>query len=66
MEELRSIFSQLLVLGIAIYGLLLVVGALFGGPKLANSYARWVIGLPLRLASRLLFGKKRKKKKRKK
>ncbi|OGN13653.1 MAG: hypothetical protein A3D48_04125 [Candidatus Yanofskybacteria bacterium RIFCSPHIGHO2_02_FULL_43_17] len=66
MEDLRSTISQLLVLGIVVYGLLLVVGSPFGGSKLANSYARWVIGLPFRLVSRLLFGKKRKKKNRKK
>ncbi len=65
MEELRQIASQLLVLGIVIYGLLLVIGSPFGGPKLANSYARWVIGLPFRLISRMLFGKKKRKKKRK-
>ncbi len=77
-EQLGGIASQLVVLGIMIYALLLIAGAPFGGPKkFANPYAKWVwnsvlgltiwtIKLPLRLLARLVFGKKQRKKKKKK
>ncbi|MSU54697.1 MAG: hypothetical protein EXS48_02615 [Candidatus Staskawiczbacteria bacterium] len=77
-EQLGGIVSQLVVLGIVIYALLLIAGAPFGGPKkFANPFAKWVwnraldltiwtIKLPFRLLARLVFGKKQQKKKKKK
>jgi len=64
MEELQMIGEQLLVLALMIYGLLLVVGAIHSGPKLANRYAKWLIALPFQMVSRLIFGKKKKRRRR--
>ena len=61
---MEEIISQVLVLIVVVYGLLLVVGAPFSAPKLANSYAKWIVGLPFRIVSRFIFGKKKKSRKR--
>lgn len=64
MEELRQVVAQLLVLGIMIYAFLLILGAPFGGPKMANRFAKWLVGLPFRMVARLLFGKKKRRRRR--
>lgn len=73
-EQLTRIVSQLVVLGVLIYALLLIIGTPFGGPKkFANPYAKWVwnqavdlfiwaISFPFRLFGQLAFRKKKKKK----
>ena len=66
-EELMVVASKLVIL--AILALLITVG----GPKMASKFLLWVLNLPLRIftfgfwtiPSRMLSGKKQKKKKRK-
>ena len=58
------IVSQLVVIGVLIYALLMVAGAAFVGPKWANGYAKWIVGLPFRMIGRLIFRKKKRKKRR--
>ena len=62
METLSQTVAGLAAIAMAIYGLLLVVGAPFDkSPQLANSFVRWLTYLPFRL----LFGKKKKRKRKK-
>jgi len=76
MEELFAlVVSTLGTTVITIYGILLMIGAPFGGPKLANRFAGWVWGslveasmwaikLPFKTAHAVVFGRKKKKKRR--
>lgn len=62
MDQWKEILSQLAVIGVLIYALLLVAGAPFVGPKWANGHAKFMLGLPFRI----IFAPFRKKGKRKK
>ena len=70
-----EIASCLLEIGIMIYGILVMIGGVLTGNgfKLANGFARWIyeslfnlavwiVKLPFRILSRILFGKKKKRK----
>lgn len=61
MNQWQEILSQLAVIGVMIYALLLVVGAPFVGPKWANGYAKFMLGLPFRILLPSLFRKKRRR-----